>query len=86
MEIKLFVVLTGLLFTSLFFTKVVFAECLPDLETEKMMECIMIEGSGDTTYQDWSKGFDQSASTNQSVRDNNDKKQPQLVAEESITY
>ncbi len=34
-----------------------FAVCPDNLSTEEMTECIMIEGSGDISYQQWQKDF-----------------------------
>jgi hypothetical protein len=49
MKIK---ILTGM--CAFFLSGVAFAECPSDQNTEKMIECITVEGSG-ANYQDWQK-------------------------------
>ena len=44
-----------------FVSYMAFADCPKSLNSEKMMECIMIEGSG-ANYQDWLKEYNESLS------------------------
>ncbi len=46
----------------LFISSLVYAECPKDLNVEKMVECLTIEGSGEN-YQDWLVEFNQADTT-----------------------
>jgi hypothetical protein len=56
MKMKILAVLCGCILTN-----IALAECPKSMDTEKMMECIMIEGSG-ANYQEWQKEFNASLS------------------------